>query len=191
MDSVSQDFQNEKWVPIYGFESYYMVSNMGRVKSLDRTHSRGWAKSVNKPGKILKPCNNGNGYLYITLMVNASRKTHSYIHKLVATHFLHNYNKHPEVNHKDGDKSNNNVANLEWISILENRRHASKMGLNQKRGKKINAVKVVNISTGELFGCIRDVADRFSLNYGTLKDGLRHNRVYKGFQKVQSIKTAI
>ena len=74
------------------------------------------------------PSDNGNGYLYVSKVTNGKAK-HYYVHRLVAATFLENPMNYTEVNHKDGDKKNNNVANLEWCSRGHNVQHAYKTGL--------------------------------------------------------------
>lgn len=97
----------EIWKDIKGYEGLYQVSNYGRIKSFI------------KDEKILSFCDNGNGYLYITLRKNGIRKNY-YIHRLVATYFLENpFNKNV-VNHKDFNIKNNNADNLEWVTQYEN-----------------------------------------------------------------------
>ena len=88
------------WKLIIGYENLYKINNYGEVLSL-------------RSNKILKPNNNGIGYFIIQLCKNGKRKNYL-IHRLVAEHFLDNPNNLPEVNHKDEDKSNNFVNNLEW-----------------------------------------------------------------------------
>ena len=88
------------WKPIIGYENLYKINNYGEVLSL-------------RSNKILKPNNNGIGYFISQLCKNGERKNYL-IHILVAEHFLDNPNNLPEVNHKDEDKSNNFVNNLEW-----------------------------------------------------------------------------
>ena len=88
------------WKPIIGYENLYKINNYREVLSL-------------RSNKRLKPNNNGIGYFIIQLCKNGKRKNYL-IHRLVAEHFLDNPNNLPEVNHKDEDKSNNFVNNLEW-----------------------------------------------------------------------------
>ena len=82
-------------------------------------------------GRVLKPRNGGNGYLIVTLWENKVGKQY-YIHRLVATHFIPNQNNLPQVNHKDENKKNNHVENLEWCTSKYN----SNYGTGQKR--KVN-----------------------------------------------------
>ena len=97
----------EEWRDIKGFEGKYMVSNLGRVKSLNY-HRTG-------KEKIMKGNANGDGYLYVTLSKDGKVKT-CRINRLVAQAFLENPNNLPEVNHKDENKYNNCVENLEYCS---------------------------------------------------------------------------
>ena len=101
---------------------FFEVSTEGRVRSV-------------QTGRILKPCNNGNGYLYVT-KVFGKKKKHYYVHRLVAQTFLDNRNNLPEVNHKDGCKANNAVCNLEWCTKSQNRYHAYETGLKQPSEKQ-------------------------------------------------------
>ncbi len=105
--------EQEVFLPVKGFENLYQISNLGRV-----TNSR----------KILKTYQINNGYECLKLVKDGVR--YSYLlHRLVAEHFIPNQFNKPEVNHIDGNKSNNKVSNLEWNTVSENRLHALKTGL--------------------------------------------------------------
>lgn len=110
----------EKWKDIPGYETYYMVSDIGRVKSLPRNGT------VNHE-VILKP-KVVNGYLTVHLRRSGYSK-HKKIHRLVAMAFILNTYEKPCVNHKDGNKQNNKLGNLEWCTYRENRVHALETGL--------------------------------------------------------------
>lgn len=118
----------EIWKDIQGYEGLYQVSNLGNVKSLHfgkKTGCRNWEKSNSK---ILKSKLTTSGYYSVELYKPNSRKQF-YIHRLVANTFIKNpYNKE-EVNHIDGNKLNNHVENLEWVTKSENQLHAIKLGL--------------------------------------------------------------
>jgi len=105
-----------------GFETFslgdYTITEDGRVIN-DR-----WG------GRLVKPQPNGKGYL----RVHIAGKMY-FVHRLVAEKYVPNPNNHPQVNHKDGDKTNNKASNLEWVSNVENRGHAVKTGL-QIHGEK-------------------------------------------------------
>lgn len=120
---------NEIWRVIF---VDYLVSNFGRVKSLKRGKE-----------KILKPWLN-NGYLYVVLLIDGKRKTFK-VHRLVATVFIPNPENKPQVNHINGDKTDNRVENLEWVTGKENMRHAVDTGLNvANRGEKHGRSKLTN-----------------------------------------------
>lgn len=97
----------EEWKPIEGYEGLYEVSNLGRVKSLNYNRT--------KQEKILKQGKMKNGYLYVILCKEGKMKIF-YIHRLVATTFIENPNNFRFVNHKDENKTNNLVSNLEWCT---------------------------------------------------------------------------
>ena len=117
----------ENWKPIPGYEGLYEVSNYGRVKSLERLSSDG-ARTV--PERIRKP-NIMKDYHCVCLIKNGKHKVFR-VHRLVAECFI-SPQPTPEhqINHIDGDKSNNYVGNLEWVLPIENTRHAIRMGLKK------------------------------------------------------------
>ena len=114
----------EIWKPINGYEGIYEVSNTGRIKSLEREYSNSGSYSgkIKRKESIIKQNINRLGYHVVTLSKNGVRKFHI-VHRLVAFAFLENPNSFKEVNHKDLNKSNNNVDNLEWCDRTYNINH--------------------------------------------------------------------
>ena len=109
----------EEWLPIEGYEGFYEVSNLGRVKSLIDNHG--------KPReKILKQNKDKYGYLYVIFSKKRNRKKIS-IHRLVASAFITNPNNLETVNHKDENKENNCVSNLEWCTVAYNNTFGSRI----------------------------------------------------------------
>lgn len=114
---------NEIWHPCAGYETHYEVSNIGNVRSIERMvlHEEGGLKR--NPSKVLKHGKGKNGYLTVSFSVDAVKSNHS-VHRLVARAFIPNESNKPQVNHIDGNKHNNCVENLEWVTCSENMRHA-------------------------------------------------------------------
>lgn len=132
----------EEWRDIKGFEGYYQVSSIGRVKSLPRVVTRKSYKPQYLRERILKPGKAASGYLLVDLYKNNNRQTHT-IHRLVAGAFNPNPEGKPEVNHEDGNKQNNHKDNLVWSTRIENVEHAVIHGLMPRGEKKPNAVLTV------------------------------------------------
>lgn len=121
----------EIWKDIKGYEGKYQVSNLGRVKSLQRIDNN------NHPvkQKVLKPCSDGagKGYLYVNLGRKGRAKK---IHRLVAETFIENSLNKCEVNHIDGNTKNNRMDNLEWVTHQENCIHYTyKLGQHKSQFK--------------------------------------------------------
>lgn len=120
--------KNEIWKDIKNYEGLYQVSNLGRVKSLNRIEKSG-NKFRKRAEKILTQ-NITQGYKYVNICKNNKIKTYR-IHRLVAETFLPNPEKLPQVNHIDGNKLNNDVNNLEWCSCKHNIQEAYRLGLSK------------------------------------------------------------
>ena len=111
----------EVWKDIVGFEGRYQVSNLGRIKSLQYEGHKGEVK-------IMRPSTHHLGYKVVSLGKKPDRKTHL-VHVLVAQAFLEKPTGKEYINHKDGNKSNNCIDNLEWVTAKENVQHAIQTGL--------------------------------------------------------------
>lgn len=134
----------EKWKDIINYEGYYQISNFGNIRSLDRKIRFNKGYSIKK-GKMLKPILNKKGYYKVSLSKNQKEKRF-FIHRLVAIHFIENPLSKEQVNHKDGNKKNNRVDNLEWCTNLENQIHAIKNGLidNEQRIQQAINMGIIN-----------------------------------------------
>lgn len=130
-----RSYENEIWhsIDIEPFADTYEVSNFGRVRS---HHNKKYG--IIKNYKILKPQLDGGGYCYVILHKSKQLKP-IHIHRYVAKYFIPNPENKPEVNHKDGDKTNNQVDNLEWCTREENEQHAWVMGLKTISDAQRNA----------------------------------------------------
>ncbi len=117
----------EEIVPIQGYEGLYSITSFGRVWSHEKIRRCNKGFGIYK-GKFLKPGLNKKGYSYVILCKNSKKKTFK-PHRLVARHYILNPLNDPEVNHKDGVKTNNHKDNLEWCTDQGNKNHAMKNGL--------------------------------------------------------------
>ena len=110
----------EIWKDIEGYEGLYQISNLGRVKSFPRkgTHTT--------KERIIKFAKSNKGYLIAILKNNDVQKAFS-VHRLVAKAFIPNPNNLPQVNHKDENKENNNVNNLEWCNNWYNSHYGTRL----------------------------------------------------------------
>lgn len=129
----------EIYKDIQGYEGY-QVSNHGNVKSLGNGKSR--------KEKILKPFNNTKGYLQVTLCREGKQKQHL-VHRLVAQAFIPNPQNLPQVNHRDENKTNNNVENLEWCDCVYNINYGTR---TEKTSKQ-----VICLETGKVYPSTNEV----------------------------------
>ena len=113
----------ETWKDIDGYENFYQVSNIGRVRSLDRTvytkNRWGDVRARNYKGRIIKQSLDSKGYPMVHLQVDSVSKI-ARVHQMVARAFVPGWFECAVVNHKDEDKTNNNVNNLEWVTFADN-----------------------------------------------------------------------
>ena len=140
---------NETWKDVVGYEGFYQVSNLGRVKSLDRIvkHSEGYERIHN--GRILKPLLDREGYQCLSLHKESKYKKVK-IHRLVALAFIDNPLNKQEVNHLNEIKENNNSDNLEWSTRKENeswgtKRYRGKSNTDYKEIARNNSKKVMQL----------------------------------------------
>lgn len=167
----------EIWVkvPIKKYEDYYLVSNLGRVKSVSRMIGAKNGSLARKQPRYLKQ-NIKRGYASVTLCDNSERKCFL-VHRLVGMAFISNPNNLPFINHKDCNKLNNSVRNLEWCTRSENAIHAYQNGRipwiqkqqQDCKGETSAAAKiVVDLSTGVFFESAAIAAKCYGIKATTL-----------------------
>ena len=149
----------EIWKDVVGYEGDYMVSSYGRVKTIKFGRN-----------KILGCGVDNRGYTHTTLFKGGKRETRN-VHKLVATAFIPNPNNYPQVNHKDENKINNNVSNLEWCTVLYNNCYGTRLKRVSDKNKgegnpmygkpSINRKKVKCVTTGEIFDSITEASKKY------------------------------
>lgn len=161
------DFENltEEWRDIKGYEGLYQVSNKGRVRSIPRN-------STVKNIRIIRPAKFAHGYLGVGLNKNGKRASRT-VHRLVAETFMPIDNKKLQVNHIDGDRTNNSLENLEWVTPSYNSWHRN----NVLGVKAPNVIPVECIETGEKYESFKDAHDKTGVHRVSLQ------RFFKGEYK--------
>ena len=165
------------WKDVAGYEGLYQVSNTGQVKRLVCTKGRSAQGNY-----VLAQTDNGNGYIRIGLCRDGQVARH-YVHRLVAAAFLAPpIEKQIEINHKNGNSSDNRVENLEWTTRLENERHAianlGKSNAGEKNGmSKLTVAQVLEIHALTKSGHSRRfLAQRFNVSYSAICDIVTRRR---------------
>lgn len=166
---------DEEWRDIKGFEGLYQVSSMGRVKSLPRAR-KGRGKGLHMVfGRILKPIRIGD---YLGFQLSNIKTSKEYCHRLVAENFLKKIEGKTNINHIDGDKHNNVVANLEWCTPKENAIHAFKNGLHKPHTPTNKKKILVEYPNGEtkIFSSIREASDELNLSASSISRACSQGR---------------
>ncbi len=117
------NFDNEIWKDVKGFENRYQISTYGNVRSIQTNHGK-YQEELRTQYIRSATCK----YYYVQLWIKDCSHTKA-VHRVVAETFIPNLDNKPMVNHKDGNKLNNNVCNLEWVTCSENHLHAFRTGL--------------------------------------------------------------
>jgi len=143
----------EQWQPIKGYEGRYEVSDHGNVKSLCHSSS----------GRLRKSFLGLGGYNAVQIYRNGVPKGF-YIHRLVAQAFLPNPEGKPQVNHKNGVKTDNRIENIEWCTNSENRQHAYDVGLQAKRPGEINGNASLSSYQVKRLRLLHECSPRLTLN---------------------------
>lgn len=120
---------SEIWLPIPGYEEFYSVSNLGRIRSNDWSFIRADGGAFNKKGRVLRQNTEHKGYKSVRLSLDRIHKIFK-VHRLVALAFIRQPLDGEQVNHKNGIKDDNRPENLEWVSGSENMIHAFGTGLH-------------------------------------------------------------
>lgn len=168
---------NEKWLPIKGYEIYYEVSNMGRVRSKTRTISDNRCTRIFHEHMLTPTKHNGKQpYYYVSLSKNG-KIAKQFVHRLVAEAFIENPLHKEQVNHKNGNVLDNRVDNLEWVTNSENTQHAYDTFLNSKNQLRIEY-------NGEIHS-LRKWCSILGLNYDTVWNRLKilHWNINDAFER--------
>lgn len=166
LENELKHFNGEIWRDVIGYEGFYQVSNYGRIKSFK-----------GKTERLLTVDTKNHAYAKVLLSKNGCGKT-LLVHRIVAKTFIPNPENKPEVNHKNGNKYDNRVENLEWMTCSENTKHAFDTGLakvlrgtnngNSKlTSEQITEIRTTYIRGDKNFG-IRSLAKKFNVSEHTI-----------------------
>ena len=176
---MNREEEKEQWKDIEGYEGLYQVSDKGRVKTL--------ANDKYRKEKIRKPRKDKDGYLQLNFTQNKVKKTPK-VHRLVAEAFIPNPDNKPCVDHKDGNRQNNKLANLRWATYSENNSRFNTLGVrsekirvthyrelrNKRGGGHIEWLDVDNI---QYFDRIIDAANHFAVTQGNITPLLKSGKI--------------
>ena len=163
---------DEIWKDIKDYEGLYQISNYGNVKSLPKERHNRRGVYIQKE-KLLSLTNTSTGYKKVELVKDGKRKGFK-VHRLVAQAFIPNPDEKPQVNHIDGDKTNNYVDNLEWATASENSIHAYNTGLNSNK-KELNENEIISMYMNGITK--EDIAKQYGVSNAVIKRILKENAV--------------
>lgn len=176
-----EDLPDEEWKDVIGYEGFYQISNMGRVKSLERNIIQWRGGNIYKRKRILIQSFNRDGYLHVKFH-KAGKKCNKSVHRLVGQYFVGNKNNYSDINHKKGVKMDNRASELEWCTKSQNTQHAYDTGLKKKllgeqtgsSKLKENQVKDIRIFIKEGVP-LKDIAAKFNVKYCAIWD-IKNNK---------------
>lgn len=203
----------EEWKDIVGYEGYYQISNKGNVRSKDRTYNATYLRNnpiIFRKGVVLKPRPNKYGYLTVCLKKHSKGKTIP-IHKLVATTFIENPLGKMCIDHINGNRTDNRVENLRWVTIKENqnnpitkrrlseckigikhhfygknfsKEHSQKIGDANRNGKCSIPIVQLDLTGNYIneFPSTNEVQRQLGLSHGNIWAAVKYNRTAGGYR---------
>lgn len=169
----------EEWRPLKEFDGSYEVSSFGRVRSLDRMIADGRPGVALKRllrGRIMATTPNNHGYLCVYICKDG-KKYCKRVHRLVAEAFIPNPENLPQINHKDENKKNNKVDNLEWCTAEYNMNYGTlPKKLSKRKSKRCMAIYPDGAAI--VFNSVKEAAEAFHTSFGNICAACRGERKY-------------
>jgi hypothetical protein len=151
---VKKEENNIEWVQVFGYEGLYEINRLGIVRSL---HKRNFKA-------IIQQRIDRAGYCTVRLSKPGKLNSTYYVHRLLGIIFIDNPHQKCCINHIDGNKLNNNLVNLEWMTQAENVHHAYDIGLIVRKFKKVK-----DTCSDIIYMSVKDAAKVYNINYNTLR----------------------
>jgi len=179
---LNYNTEKEVWKDVKGWEGFYQVSNLGRFKGVERLDSRGYKQKE----RIMKGYDNGHGYIHVYGSKNGIAKTLK-LHRIIAEAFIPNPNNLPCVNHKDENRANNHVDNLEWCTYSYNNTYGDRLKkIKKSEGWKKSWKPIYVIKqdgTKEWFESLTSASEKYNLDISNVSGVLRGiNKTHKGYR---------
>ena len=163
--------QEELWKPVVGLEDRYEISNKGRCRSKYREYTSKHGHKRHVPSKVLKP--QYHEYVTYVLMHKEGKQHIHTAHRMVAEAFIPNPENLPCVNHKDENKYNNDIDNLEWCTWKYNNNYNERyvrIGYKLKGRPAKNRVPVIDINSGTVYSSRTEVCTKLHIHWSKIKD---------------------
>jgi hypothetical protein len=154
------------WRDVAGYEGLYLVSTLGELKSIDRVIKTKDGKSFFRKGRNITIRKNNFGY-YETRLYKSGKKKSAFMHRIIAEAFIPNPHDYPQVDHINGDKRDNRICNLRWVSRSQNMKAAYELGLCKNR--RCNRRQVIDTCTNKVYSSMLEAAKANDIPYGTFK----------------------
>lgn len=170
---------NEIFVPVKGYEGYYEISNLGRLKSVERIDCRGQRRKE----MIKAPVLDSKGYHIYTLSKDKIKRTIK-AHRLIASHFIPNPESKPFINHIDNNTVNNSLDNLEWCTAKENSEHCVNQGRKiGKRGSSSHFAKLTESQVLEIYHSEKSVT-QLAIDYNIVQSAVSNIKQHRRWKHI-------